>query len=167
MLPKQRMVIVTNERDHAVEYKGHGSSTIHQEDTLKAEHGKECHYFLCIEADPLLRDDHPDARSARRPRAARCSRTQRVIVPSLREGGPLPDHPQPGPQLGHLRDQHRRLRAPALAGQPPAGHGPGGHPDPGCLHRGQTAQYIERRFEVDRRRPFFYLQKKDHSWIIR
>jgi hypothetical protein len=34
------------------------------------------------------------------------------------------------------------------------------------VHTNQTNEYFERRFEIDKRRPFFYLTKGDSSWVL-
>lgn len=47
MLPKQKMVIVTEAKEQSVDFKAHNNSTIRSDGTVDTEFSRQCNYFAC------------------------------------------------------------------------------------------------------------------------
>lgn len=163
MLPKQKMVLVTSKIDQIVDFKAHASSTIKPDGDIVTEHDKQCSYFNCTKPSPTSEIIFINQKTTVMNKRKKGSK--KVVIPFCEKEVRFPVI------LNPLRDaviysqnidgfilrfwKESYLPVTILAGTPIRG-----------VHTQENTQYFERRFEVEKRRPFFYLQKKDHSWVI-
>ncbi len=158
MLPRQRMVIVTRAESASVDFKAHANSNIEFEGTMPADFGRECSYFHCKKPSSSSEVIFVNQKKKKK-------ENRKVIIPCVEKEvrypvilNPLKDsviHAQniEGFVVRFLKDACHPI---IVSGKTPIRH----------VFTNENAQYIERRFEIDKKRPFFYLRKQDHSWII-
>lgn len=160
LLAKQKLVIVTNKDDYNVEYKGNANSDISFDGEMEADFGKQCHYFHCkkpTKSSEVVICNH---------RKKKKTDSKRVIIPFTEKEvrcpiifNPTRDSVLHAQNIDSFvvrfsREAYHPLVI--LTGTPVRN-----------VFTNETAQYIERRFEIDKRRPFIYFEKHEYSWVIR
>lgn len=157
MLPKQRMMIVTKTDTVSVDYKPHVNSTIDFEGIIEGDFGRECAWFHCKKPSPsseIIFLNQKGKKEKRKIVVPLCEKEVRypVILNPLKNSV---IHAQNinGFTLRFFKDAYHPVMI--ASGTPLK-----------IVTTNENAQYIERRFEIDKQRPFFYLRKQDYGWII-
>lgn len=159
MLPKQKMVIVTDAKEQVVDFKAHNNSTIRSDGTVDAEYSRQCSYFACTKPSPSSEIIFINQKKKKK-------QNKKVVIPFVEKEVRCPVILNPlkdaviysqnidGFVIRFWKESYHPITI--MAGTPIRG-----------VHTSENAQYIERRFEIEKKRPFFYLSKKEHSWVIR
>lgn len=159
MVAKQKLIVVTRDTEGEVDFKSRQNSSIHYSGTTNAIFGYKCHYFSCVKSSHWSEVIH-----VHKPNQSKPHRT--ITVPFIEKESRYPiilnpiknsviyAHNIDGFIIRFWRENHLPIvtsnNCPIKAG-----------------YVQESAQSIERRFEISKARPYFYLQKRDHSWIIR
>jgi hypothetical protein len=159
MFSKQKMVIITDKGEQVVDFKAHPSSTIKADGSMDAElFGKECSYFQCKKPSASPETIFINNKKKKH--------NKRVIIPFVEKDMyryPVILNPfknaiiytqnVDGFIIRFWKENYHPITI--LSGSPIR-----------IASTSENAQYIERRFELEKRRPFCYLNKEEHSWVI-
>jgi hypothetical protein len=160
MIPKQKLLIVTKESENEVDFKGHSNSAIHYSGTVDAAFNCECHYFNCSKIS-----HYPETIFIRKKRS-KLHKTVTVPYVEKDRGEKYPIILNPiRNSIIYAHNIDGFIVRFWKANHLPVVTSSNCPISPGYVQ--ESTQYIERRFDIIKSRPYFYLQKRDHSWIIR
>jgi hypothetical protein len=158
MLPKQKLVIVTSKREHIVDFKSHLNSNIEFHGSMDAnDFEKQCSFFECLKPASSSEIVFINAKKKKD--------NKKVVIPFVEKEVRCPVILNP---LNNAVIHSQNIDGFVIRIWKESYHPisvQNGIPIRG-VHTSENAQYIERRFEIEKRRPFFHLLKKDHSWVI-
>ena len=160
MLSKQRLCLVTDSERHTVEYKPNAAGTIKLVGTMQADFSKECNIFNCSKPTSASEVIYVNSNSKSKKKKVR-----RVTIPMTEKDPRCPILLNPTVDSviystnidGFVIRFWKSDYHPIVIMDPAPIR---------CVHTSENSQCFERRFEVDKRRPFFYLNRKDNAWVL-
>jgi hypothetical protein len=159
MFSRQKLVIITNKDEQVVDFKAHPTSTIKADGNMDVEFGKECSYFQCKKPSASPETIFINNKKKKKD-------NKRVVIPFVEK-----DMYRYPVILNPFKDAI--IYSQNIDGFVIRFWKENYHPitiAPGSPIRiastGENAQYMERKFELEKKRPFCYLNKEEHSWVI-
>ena len=164
LLSKQRLCVITDLERHTVDYDCTALSTIKFVGKIDADFGKQCNIFNCNKPTNCSETIYINSKSKKK--------TQRkIIIPMVDKDPRCPIISPQADSVIHSTNIDRFI----IRFYKDKGLGPQNFIGPivvmdqtpiTCVRTIETANYFERRFEIDKRRPFFYIAKKDNAWVL-
>lgn len=157
MINKQRLIVVGKETEE-IEFKSHPNSTIVYNGEAAVSYGLKCHTFECKKASHWTESIILQTKKKKK-------EFKTVLIPAIEKDAhwPIILNPQKNSIVyahncdGLIIRFWKNNSLPIVVGN---------HCPARALFVNENAQYVERRIEILRPRPYFYLKKKEHSWII-
>lgn len=157
MLSKQQLLLVVNQNE-IVDFKGHINSAITSIDVIDSDFNKQCHFFRC--SKPTSSSEIIFIHSHKKKKA-----NKKVVIPFVEKEvrypiilNPINDSVIYSQNIDGfiLRFWKESYHPVSISNGTPIK----------IAGTSETVQYIERKFEIEKRRPFFHLLKKEFSWVI-
>lgn len=159
LMAKQRLYVVTDKKNQTLDFKGNPSGTIKLVGTTDAEFDKECSVFNCNKVSSCSETMFVRQKSKKN------KKTRKIVIPFTEKDSRCPILLNPlhdsviysqsidGFIIRFWKDDFHPV---VVDDKTPVR----------CVHSSETAQFFERRFEIDKRRPFFYLNRNEGAWVL-